>query len=169
MPRKMWFFNYQSDQLITLGDICDGYPDLDLCIDLLIDLPNCINVKGNHDEWTHQDLIDRTLDEAHATQGGVGTLSNYIDENGNWDELKILHHLTCFFDKQKYYHLENGNCFVHGGIDLNLTMIEQNNANMMWQRGLTSYALYLQSNNLKKTHTSDSQEYIYWPYSNHKF
>ena len=42
-------FDFQTDRLICLGDVCDGWPDTKMCIDELLKIQNLTYVLGNHD------------------------------------------------------------------------------------------------------------------------
>jgi len=79
-------FNIDKDRLITLGDICDGGRKTRQCYDLLLTVPNRVDVVGNHDCLTpdaealtkrgwlkYTDLT--TFDEVYSfdTARGVGT------------------------------------------------------------------------------------------------
>ena len=43
-------FNRESDTLISLGDVCDGWPQVRECFDFLIGLPRMEYIRGNHDQ-----------------------------------------------------------------------------------------------------------------------
>src|SRR6266700_1100414 len=44
-------FDRENDTLITLGDICDGWPYVYECVEELLKIKNIINIIGNHDQW----------------------------------------------------------------------------------------------------------------------
>ena len=43
-------FNYKDDVLICLGDVCDGWPEVNKSIDELLKIDNMVYIVGNHDE-----------------------------------------------------------------------------------------------------------------------
>ena len=43
--------DYKKDQLITLGDIVDRWPDSYKCVEELLKIENRIDIVGNHDDW----------------------------------------------------------------------------------------------------------------------
>ena len=44
-------FDRDTDSLICLGDVCDGWPETRRCVDELLTIPNLVYVLGNHDTW----------------------------------------------------------------------------------------------------------------------
>lgn len=48
---EMVNFNYEEDLLISLGDLCDGWPDVRLVINEVMKIKNFQMVMGNHDKW----------------------------------------------------------------------------------------------------------------------
>lgn len=47
-------FDYNNDQLISLGDIADGYSEVPEIIEEFIKIKNLIWCLGNHDKWTQE-------------------------------------------------------------------------------------------------------------------
>ena len=139
-------FNPEKDKLISLGDICDGYPEVDKCIDYLIELPNKVLVRGNHDEWTVESLKRGSCDSIHYNQGGKHTMSCYM-KNDSVDREKVDRHIELFFNKQKHYHEENNMLFVHGGFDPFKPIEEQEPHELMWDRDLTRAGLHAARSN----------------------
>lgn len=162
-------FNKETDTLITLGDICDGWPYVWECVDILRQL-NTVNVIGNHDEWFHRWLkTGRHPDNWY--QGGKGTYSSYFraarrkemdslfdtwerDEDGTpirhlpgllVDEIPDEH--KQFFESQLWYYKDNKNrLFVHGGFLKEYTLEEnmaryQDDYYFHWNRLLWDQAL----------------------------
>lgn len=50
-------FDRTKDRLITLGDVCDGWPEVKECVDELLTIENRIDIVGNHDLWFYQYMI----------------------------------------------------------------------------------------------------------------
>ena len=67
-------FNYETDHLICLGDVCDGWPDTKLCVDELLKIKNLTYIIGNHDLWALRWLKTGIVDDAWVTQGGAATI-----------------------------------------------------------------------------------------------
>ena len=43
-------FKYNKDELIVLGDVCDGWAYVNECIDELLKIKNLKFIMGNHDK-----------------------------------------------------------------------------------------------------------------------
>lgn len=140
-------FDKEKDMLITLGDICDGWPDVFECVQELLTCRNRIDLMGNHDEW----LINFLDTGVHSDplgpwhQGGFGTALSYLRQIGkeqmitrrpfergyitslNPDDIPTSHRE--FFKHQHYYYIdESHRCFVHAGFVIEKTMSE----NKIW-------------------------------------
>lgn len=131
-------FDKEQDLLITLGDICDGWPYVYECVEELLTIKNridIIDIIGNHDEWFTQWL----LTGIHAdpcgpwAQGGRGTARSYLRQidkehlfersfSGrgyttalNAGDIPDTHRQ--FFEKQILYYIDEkmAACFVHAG------------------------------------------------------
>jgi len=112
-------FNYDNDQLISLGDVCDGWSETAECIELLMSIKKLIYIKGNHDEWAynllkiHQNNIPiNILDEYRSWHhhGGFNTIKSYVNNPHLLD--KHLQFLKC----AKEYHIDSdNNLFIHAG------------------------------------------------------
>ena len=44
-------FNYKLDELYCLGDVCDGWSQVQSCINELLRITNLYYIIGNHDMW----------------------------------------------------------------------------------------------------------------------
>lgn len=140
-------FNKETDTLITLGDICDGWAYVKECVDILLTIPNRVDIIGNHDEWFHRWLkTGRHPDNWY--QGGKGTYRSYfqaargkeLDGFDRWerdddgvpirrlpglliDEIPDAH--KQFFENQIWYYKDEKNrLFVHGGFLKEYTLEE---------------------------------------------
>lgn len=117
-------FDFENDQLISLGDVTDGWEQTCECIELLMKIKNLIFIKGNHDEWTTMYL--RTVIENKMptdyyesqyinnwyTQGGKQTCDSYL--NGN--NIHFLDkHLDFLENGLNYYIDDENNLFIHAG------------------------------------------------------
>ena len=48
---KLSDFDYDSDELICLGDVADSWSQVPECFDELLKIKNLVYIMGNHDEW----------------------------------------------------------------------------------------------------------------------
>lgn len=74
-------FDPDRDRLISLGDLCDGWPEVDRCFDLLEPVADLTLVLGNHDEWAaawmrHEPAL------GWWGQGGAATVESYARRAG---------------------------------------------------------------------------------------
>jgi len=107
-------FNPSEDELITLGDIVDGWPDVVECVQYLMDIPFRIDIRGNHDKWCQDWMEFGLAHEDWVRQGGDGTKLNY--ENANMDAAFDIDAHRDFFRRQiNFYVDDNNRAFVHGG------------------------------------------------------
>jgi serine/threonine protein phosphatase 1 len=147
-------FDYENDQLITLGDIVDRGPETYECIEELLKIKNRIDIKGNHDyiweEWIHTG--NHRFGWSH---GAISTVRSYCDYSENEMGFKKfikqghktlstnltradipLSHIN-FFKNQNYYHVDNENrCFVHGGFNRHESIEHQDEDILLWDRDL---------------------------------
>lgn len=141
---KLVNFDYQKDQLISLGDVCDGKKETHLVVDELMKILNLIFILGNHDKWfidylrgviTKDDLL------LWINQGGAATFSAY---NSNREYLE--RHGDFWLTKPKLFHLDetiwNGVAFVHGGINSMRNLEDQTEETLLWDRNLYRLALH---------------------------
>ena len=131
-------FREGVDRLISLGDVCDGYPDVRACVDRLMALPNCDFILGNHDYWTREWARTGSQPEAWLEQGGDNTVLSY-----GGGPIPESHRL--FFENAKTYITLGRKWFVHGGIDPALPIEGQDEEVLLWDRSLirTAYRDHL--------------------------
>jgi len=125
-------FNYESDHLICLGDVCDGWPDTKWCIDELLKIKNITYVLGNHDLWTRNWMKTKIVEEIWRSQGGAATIASYPDG-------VPASHIE-FLDKALPYFILNNKLFVHAGIDLRRPLEQQDITIFAWDRTLIQKA-----------------------------
>ena len=128
-------FDYHNDQLICLGDVCDGWPQTRECIDELLKIRNLTYILGNHDHWTLLWMKTGEINSGWLTQGGDATIRSY--QSGVPKE-----HLQFLTDAVPYYLLENS-LFVHAGIDPFLPLEKQGLDTFLWDRNLALDTLEL--------------------------
>jgi len=126
-------FDYSSDYLISLGDVCDGWPDTKACVDELMTIKNLTYILGNHDLWTLEWMTTGIRETLWAVQGGDATIQSYRDGVPPG-------HVKFFQDALPYYILEN-KMFVHAGFDPSRNLNQQGLDLFLWDRTLARTAL----------------------------
>lgn len=133
-------FNYKEDQLICLGDVADGWPQVSECFDELLKIKNLIYVIGNHDQWLLDWFKFGNRPPIWTSQGGQATIDNYIERfklEGN--EFSKAHQEL--LEKAPFYYVtEDEKCFVHGGFNWKIPIDKQNNYDLTWDRKLYQVA-----------------------------
>ena len=125
-------FDYNTDHVVCLGDVCDGWPDTKLCIDELLKIKNLIYIFGNHDLWTLRWMKTRIVEDAWLTQGGSATISSY--------QHTIPQTHIDFLEHAQPYFILNNRLFVHAGIDLQRPLEQQDIRIFSWDRTLVQKA-----------------------------
>jgi serine/threonine protein phosphatase 1 len=133
-------FDKETDTLIQLGDIVDGWSEVYECVEELLTIKNLIAIKGNHDDWFNEFLKYgiHPIDFAH---GGNGTKDSYNKHEGITNVPQS--HID-FFNKQHYYYKDEFNrLFVHGGFNRHFTLEENKKVPHIfwWDRDLWMCAL----------------------------
>lgn len=75
-------FDASVDRLVSLGDLCDGWPDVDRAIDQLLGIERLDLVLGNHDGWTLSWMRSGRPPRGWPSQGGMATLRSYARRAG---------------------------------------------------------------------------------------
>lgn len=156
-------FNMEEDQLITLGDIADGYSYTYECVELLLSIKNRIDIRGNHCDWFCEWLTKGVHPDGWV-QGGEGTLKSYTSKLGfgygkahnsrsfvtgmHYSDIPTTH--RDFFLNQKPYYLdEERNLFVHGGFNRHYTLASHVPYVLWWDRDLFYAAMSAKSGKTK--------------------
>lgn len=153
-------FDYENDELITLGDICDGYSEVYECVEELLKIKHRIDIRGNHDDW-FLTFLNTGVHPDNWTQGGYKTLQSYCNNIKDVELIKYNNHLIGykpqntpqshidFFRNQVYYYIDqDSNIFVHGGFNRHFSIEDKiyNKSNiLMWDRDLWYQALSFNS------------------------
>ena len=106
-------FDYIDDELICLGDVCDGYPDTYKCVEELLKIKNLILIRGNHDTWLMEHMGVGFVERVWLWQGGQNTVESYKKEEYSFPNFPKTH--KEFFDKGLNYYEVDDMLFVHGG------------------------------------------------------
>lgn len=106
-------FDKESDLLISLGDIADGWNEVPECVDTLLSIKNLIAIRGNHDVWCYDWFEYGRTPLIWTQQGGQATLDAYV-RTGKMTEDSHKE----FWKNQVDYHIDDDNrLFIHGGWD----------------------------------------------------
>jgi serine/threonine protein phosphatase 1 len=144
---------YDADpEIIYLGDICDRGPDSRTSMELVhraVTEAGAIVIKGNHDNWFYE-AISEGCDVAlrkWLPKGGADTLASYlpgcINDSIDFILRKFQRHIDLIANA-KPYHVSNGVCFTHAGIEPGVALADQDEYNLMWIReGFLDHVGYL--------------------------
>ena len=145
-------FNYESDHLICLGDVCDGWPETNRCIDELLKIRMLTYVLGNHDLWMIKWITSKIAENVWRDQGGDATIASYPDG--------VPQTHVDFLKNGLPYFLTDNKLFVHAGIHPKLPLSEQDIKIFTWDRGLVQQAWNLYINNINTKLTSFDEVFI---------
>lgn len=126
-------FDYETDHLICLGDVSDGWPETKLSIEELMRIKNLTYILGNHDWWTMEWMRFGKIEPVWFSQGGKATVDSYKDGIPPA-------HIKFLSGAVLYYEYKN-KLFVHAGIDPWKPLSEQDQDTFLWDRSLASLAL----------------------------
>lgn len=137
-----------GDTLIFLGDYIDRGSDSKGVVDLLVNLPSstgadCIFLMGNHEQMMLNYFAGR--DEYWLPNGAFQTFSSYLSlsdptksesvvEFGDEELLEAMSDHMDFFKSLKLYHEDDDYIYVHGGLERNKSMEDQDPETMLWIR-----------------------------------
>lgn len=125
-------FNYETDHLICLGDVCDGWPDTKLCIDELLKISNLTYIIGNHDIWLSNWFQQNIAEDIWLSQGGKASIASYSEG--------VPQSHVDFLKKALHYFVDKRKLFVHAGIDPHVPLEKQDILNFAWDRSLVQKA-----------------------------
>lgn len=139
-------FNKETDQLIVLGDVVDGWPETVEVINELLTIKNLFPVMGNHDFWCYNWMRFGWRPELWTQQGGQATLDSYkykgLEERPEKEFQKLLYrHREKYFNKCHAYYIDsNNNAYVHGGYSSISGLGDDSLDTYMWDRSLWNKA-----------------------------
>ena len=128
-------FNYKEDKLICLGDVCDGWPEVNESINELLKINNLVYILGNHDDWALKWFINGDAPDIWLKQGGSSTVNSYSKEVP-YEHIELLKNARLFYK-------ENNKVFTHGGFNLYEELEYQDKETFIWDRSLLQTALGL--------------------------
>jgi serine/threonine protein phosphatase 1 len=145
-------FNYETDHLICLGDVCDGWPETRQAIDELMRIKNLTYILGNHDFWTLEWMRDGFADEVWLEQGGHATVLSYAENIP-----KTHQH---FLENALPYLKRGNDLFVHAGIDPLVPVENQTIQTFLWDRKFAQTVLLLHNKSAHANLTGFDNVYI---------
>jgi serine/threonine protein phosphatase 1 len=151
-------FDYETDTLISLGDVVDGHSQSFEVVKELLKIKNLIAIKGNHDDWFNR-WITTSINSSGWGQGQKATGVSYLkhsrpnkpwmDVNDSLTDFEISikvsdipdSHIKFFANQLPYYRDDENNLFIHGGFNRHFYLNEQMDYTFWWDRDLWSAAL----------------------------
>lgn len=135
-------FDYDVDKLIALGDVCDGWSEVPESIEELLKIKNLIYIKGNHDDWAYNCLIESKSTLKYFSpeflswmyNGGRATLDAYKRRPDLLDK-----HIAFLNNARLYYLDEKNRLFVHAGIKPGLPIDKMDKEILLWDRNFCMY------------------------------
>lgn len=124
-------FDYHKDELIVIGDVCDGYNETYKVVEELLKIKNLVFIIGNHDKFFLDFIYNEYMPFIWINQGGWNTLRSYdkslqkdepfglaVDELEYAISKNIVpeNHVKFFKNNYPYYEVDDM-LFVHGGFD----------------------------------------------------
>jgi serine/threonine protein phosphatase 1 len=137
-------FDRDKDLLISLGDICDGWPEVNKVFDEFLALRNFKIILGNHDEWSLRWMKDGWTGQEWTSQGGRETIASY---GGDANHVPKTH--VDLLKSAPLYLEINNKLFVHGGIRPGIALDKQDSEILMWDRDLLYDAVRISKANPK--------------------
>ena len=106
-------FDKESDLLISLGDIADGWNEVSECVDTLLSIKNLVAIRGNHDVWCYDWFEYGRTPIIWTQQGGQATIDAYVRTG----QITEDSHRAFWKDQIDYYIDDENRLFIHGGWD----------------------------------------------------
>jgi serine/threonine protein phosphatase 1 len=106
-------FDKESDLLISLGDIADGWNEVPECVDTLLSIKNLISIRGNHDVWVYDWFEYGKTPILWTEQGGQATLDAYV----RTEKLIEESHKEFWKNQIDWYIDDENRLFIHAGWD----------------------------------------------------
>lgn len=126
-------FDREEDQLLILGDICDGYPGVSKVFDLILSLSHVQVILGNHDLWALEWADEGRMPAEWISQGGLNTIDSYGGREMDRAHAKLLREAESWIEL-------DGRLFLHAGFNPNLSLEQQDPNLLRWDRTLIGAA-----------------------------
>ncbi|MDP8299149.1 MAG: metallophosphoesterase [Candidatus Tantalella remota] len=122
-------FDYKKDRLISLGDLCDRNTENREVVDELLKVQNFSMVIGNHDLWLVEWVENKQtyVPTNWAFNGGTKTMESYNFKNVPDEHLKLINEAKTLIQL-------DDKIIVHGGLDINKDISEQDRLFAAWDR-----------------------------------
>jgi serine/threonine protein phosphatase 1 len=104
-------FDKESDLLISLGDIADGWNEVPECVDTLLSIKNLIAIRGNHDVWCYDWFEYGRTPIIWSAQGGKATMDAYVRTG----KLTEDSHKAFWKNQVDHYIDDENRLFIHAG------------------------------------------------------
>lgn len=127
-------FNYEKDELIVVGDVCDGYNESYEVVEELLKIKNMTFIIGNHDRWFINHIANGWAEDIWLSQGGEATRKSYEHNGHNYKKMPTSH--KKFFNNGRYYYELDNMLFVHGGFNYPKHPSECSVEDLTWDRSL---------------------------------
>ena len=130
-------FNIDEDRLVVLGDVVDGGRKTKQCFDLLLTVPNRVDILGNHDYPWYYDWATKGIELPVWThQGGLATMGSY---DFDWKSVPRAH-IDYIENMLPYWVDEKNNLYIHGGFNPKVPIENQKSEFLTWDRTIIKYA-----------------------------
>jgi len=126
-------FDYDKDRLIVLGDVCDGYPEVNRCLDEILKMKHYHYIIGNHDLWALKWAESGWKENLWLSQGGKTTIESYGGQPMPKSHIDLLKSASFWFEYED-------KLFVHGGFDPHKPISFQDKEKFVWDRTLITHA-----------------------------
>jgi serine/threonine protein phosphatase 1 len=136
-------FNYEEDELISLGDVADGWSQVPEVFDELLKIKKLIYVIGNHDLWLLDWFETGKAPHIWLNQGGKATWDAYKRLLEDGDTKRQITHQNLLENAVDYAVNDQG-LFVHGGYNWHHPIEKTPQYNLVWDRHLWAAAFYWQ-------------------------
>ena len=145
-------FDGDRDMLISLGDACDGWPQVYQAVDELMKVKNLVYILGNHDQWALTWALKGSMPMVWLMQGGQATIDSYRGQ--------MPDNHRKFFSSARLHYLSDDRLFVHGGIDPARPLNEQDTDTLIWDRSLVEQACAMRDKTKKVSITGYREVYL---------
>ena len=132
-------FDIEKDNLITMGDLGDGWSQTFEVIEYLKTVKNLTKLLGNHDEWLIKYLKYKEENlllpnyRMWLLNGGYSSIDSYKGKEEYIDD-----HID-FLKTSKLYHILDNKLFVHAGYPLNFEIENLDSYPLIWDRTFWQY------------------------------